>query len=335
MPTSQTGFQAAESRLVATQTEPELPAARLYRSVYLIRRVEEEVARAYPTDKIKSPVHLSIGQEAASVGVCDVLEASDVVFGTYRGHAAYLAKGGDLRRMIAELYGKATGCAGGKAGSMHLIDVEHGVMGMSAVVGTTIPHAAGYAYALQLQRSQSVVVCFLGDGATEEGVFYETLNFAALKALPLLFVVENNGYAIHSPIASRQKNTNIAMRAASFGVEAVRLESDDIWTLRDTAAQAITSLRAGDGPRLIEVPTYRWREHVGPAEDFGSGYRSVEEARRWFENDQVRRTGALLPTILRVQIEQQVEDQVADAFAFADSSPYPTDEELWTHVYAD
>ncbi len=282
----------------------------------LIRRVEEEVARVYPTDKIKSPVHLSIGQEAASVGVCDVLEAGDVVFGTYRGHAAYLAKGGDLRRMIAELYGKATGCAGGKAGSMHLVDVDHGVMGMSAVVGTTIPHSAGYAYALQLQKTQSVVVCFLGDGATEEGVFYETLNFAALKALPLLFVVENNGYAI-------------------LGVEAVRLESDDIWTLRDTAAQAISTMRAGEGPRLIEVPTYRWLEHVGPGEDFLSGYRSVDEARPWLENDQMQRTGALLPTALRTRIEQEVEDQVADAFAFADASPYPTDEELWTHVYAD
>ncbi len=324
-----------ESRLGAPQTEPELTPARLYRSMRLIRRVEEEVARVYPTDKIKSPVHLSIGQEAASVGVCDVLEAGDVVFGTYRGHAAYLAKGGDLRRMIAELYGKATGCAGGKAGSMHLVDVEHGVMGMSAVVGTTIPHSAGYAYALQLQKTQSVVVCFLGDGATEEGVFYETLNFAALKALPLLFVVENNGYAIHSPIATRQKNINIAQRAGNFGVEAVRLESDDIWTLRDTAARAISSMRAGEGPRLIEVPTYRWLEHVGPAEDFLSGYRSIDEARPWLENDQMQRTGALLPTALRTRIEQEVEDQVADAFAFADASPFPTDEELWTHVYAD
>ena len=204
-----------------------------------------------------------------------------------------------------------------------------------STVSKVFQYAAVTAAASSLQRSQSVVVCFLGDGATEEGVFYETLNFAALKALPLLFVVENNGYAIHSRIAIRQKNVNIAMRAASFGVEAVRLESDDIWTLRDAAAHAISSLRVGDGPRLIEVPTYRWREHVGPAEDFRSGYRSAEEARPWFENDQVQRTGALLPKVLREHIEQQVEDQVADAFAFAEASPFPTDEELWTHVYAD
>src|SRR5713226_6361098 len=155
-----------------------LMCEQLYRSLYRIRRLEEEVARIYPTDKIKSPVHLSIGQEAVSVGICAALAPHDVVFGTYRGHALYLAKGGDLKRMVAELYGKATGCTKGKGGSMHLIDPSAGVMGMSAVVGTTIPHAAGYAYALKLRDAGAVVVCFMGDGATEEGVFYETLNFA-------------------------------------------------------------------------------------------------------------------------------------------------------------
>src|SRR4051794_23180606 len=141
----------------------------LYRSLYRIRRVEEEIARVYPTDKIKSPVHLSIGQEAVSVGVCDVLRRTDIAFGTYRGHALYLAKGGDLRKMIAELYGKATGCTKGKGGSMHLIDVDAGVMGTSAVVGTTIPQAVGYAYASKVQRRDTIVASFFGDGATEEG----------------------------------------------------------------------------------------------------------------------------------------------------------------------
>src|SRR4051795_12417756 len=171
---------------------------RLYRSLYRIRRIEEEVARAYPTDKVKSPVHLSIGQEAVSVSVCEALRADDVVFPTYRGHALYLAKGGDLNRMVAELYGKVTGCTRGKGGSMHLIDPEAGVMGASAVVGTTIANAAGYAYALRVRGSDAVVVSFFGDGATEEGVFAETLNFAVLKRLPVLFVCENNGYAIHT-----------------------------------------------------------------------------------------------------------------------------------------
>src|SRR3954467_13406656 len=148
----------------------------VYRKLRLIRHVEEEIARVYPTDKVKSPVHLSIGQEAVSVGVCDALRSDDVVFPTYRGHAAYLAKGGDLNRMIAELYGKVTGCARGKGGSMHLIEVSAGVIGASAVVGTTISQAAGYAYAFKILKEDRVVVSFFGDGATEEGAFHETMN---------------------------------------------------------------------------------------------------------------------------------------------------------------
>src|SRR5437868_9278272 len=183
--------------------------ARLYRALFRIRRVEEEVARVYATDAIKSPVHLSIGQEAVSVGVCEALRPQDVVFGTYRGHAMYLAKGGDMNAMVAELYGKATGCTKGKGGSMHLIDPEHGVMGTSAVVGTTIANAAGYAYALKTRRSDAVVVSFFGDGATEEGVFSETLNFTALKRLPVIFVCENNGYAIHTHQSRRQGRPDI------------------------------------------------------------------------------------------------------------------------------
>src|ERR1700746_3113723 len=160
---------------------------RLYKALYRIRRVEEGVPRAYPTDKIKSPVHLSIGQEAVSVGVCEALEPADVVFGTYRSHASYLAKGGDLKKMIAELYGKATGCCKGKGGSMHLIDAAAGIMGSSAIVGTTISQAVGYAYALKVQQKRSIVVNFFGDGAADEGAFHESLNFAALKKTPVIF----------------------------------------------------------------------------------------------------------------------------------------------------
>src|SRR5262245_15570518 len=161
---------------------------RIYRSLRRIRRAEEEVARIYPSDKIKSPVHLSIGQEAVSVGICDVLRPDDAVSPTYRGHAAFLAKGGSLRGLMAELYGKAAGVAGGKGGSMHLIDPPHNVIGTSAVVGTTIPVALGYALAFKRTRTDRVVVSFFGDGATEEGVFTESLNFAALHKLPVLFV---------------------------------------------------------------------------------------------------------------------------------------------------
>src|SRR5437588_4173959 len=201
---------------------------RLYRSLYRIRRVEEEIARVYPTDRIKSPVHLSIGQEAVSVGVCEALRPCDVVFGTYRGHALYLARGGDLRQMIAELYGRATGCTKGKGGSMHLIAPESGVMGTSAVVGTTIANAVGHAYALRYRREESVVASFFGDGATEEGVFAESLNFAVLKRLPVLFVCENNQYAIHTHQGRRQGNPNICERAHAHGMPAERIDGDDL-----------------------------------------------------------------------------------------------------------
>src|SRR5688572_3023538 len=194
----------------------EQDAAR-YRALFRIRRTEEEIAAIYPSDAIQSPIHLSIGQEAISVGVCEALLPQDIVFGTYRSHAVYLAKGGSLKRMVAELYGKATGCAGGKGGSMHLIDVEHGVMGTSAVVGTTIPVSVGYAYAAKLQRRNLVVASFFGDGAVEEGVFHESVSFAALKQLPILFVCENNHYAIHTPLSQRQPDDNIAARAATYG----------------------------------------------------------------------------------------------------------------------
>ncbi|HEY1191273.1 MAG TPA: thiamine pyrophosphate-dependent dehydrogenase E1 component subunit alpha [Gemmata sp.] len=307
----------------------------LYRSLFRIRRVEEEIARVYATDKIKSPVHLSIGQEAVSVGVCDALRPDDIVFGTYRGHAMYLAKGGDMAAMVAELYGKVTGCTRGKGGSMHLIDTECGVMGTSAVVGTTIANAAGYAYALKVRRSDAVVVCFFGDGATEEGVFAETLNFAVLKKLPVLFVCENNGYAIHTAQAKRQGVPDICARAHAYGVPAERLDGNDILTLRDKAATAITKMRTGEGPQFIEATTYRWREHVGPGQDFKLGYRSQTECEKWQGTDPVRVLGEQLPADVRARIDAAVEHEVEEAFAFAESSPFPHPSELMTDIFTE
>lgn len=307
--------------------------ARLYRALYRIRRVEEEVARAYPTDRIKSPVHLSIGQEAVSVGVCDPLRAEDVAFGTYRGHAMYLAKGGDLNAMVAELYGKATGCTGGKGGSMHLIDPEAGVMGTSAVVGTSIANAAGFAYALKLKNSPNVVVTFFGDGATEEGVFAETLNFAALKQLPVLFVCENNGYAIHTHQSRRQGRPDICARAEAYGIPAERLDGNDVLGLRRRTDEVLAKMRAGGGPAFFEVTTYRWKEHVGPGADFQLGYRTDAECEPWVAADPVKRLAATLPASEREEIEAEVEAEVAAAFAFADASPFPDADELMTDIF--
>jgi TPP-dependent pyruvate/acetoin dehydrogenase alpha subunit len=308
---------------------------RLYRSLRRIRRVEEEIARLYPSDKIKSPVHLSIGQEFVAVGICDVLQPTDIVSPTYRGHAAYLAKGGDLNGMMAELYGKATGVAGGKGGSMHLIDMRHNVIGASAVVGTTIPIAVGHGLTFRRRKTGQAAVAFFGDGATEEGVFGESLNFAALHHLPVLFVCENNGLAIHTATGQRWATQQLSERVATYGIPTHSIDSGDVFQLRATAAEAVAAMRAGTGgPVFIECKTYRWREHVGPNEDFDAGYRSREEMLPWLANDQVEKLGGQIAPTRRVSIDAEIEAEIAAAISFAEESPFPTADALDTHVFA-
>lgn len=308
--------------------------AKFYRELYRIRRVEEEIARVYPTDKVKSPVHLSIGQEAVSVGVCQALRPTDIVFGTYRSHALYLAKGGDLKKMIAELFGKATGCTKGKGGSMHLVDVQAGVMGASAVVGTSIPNAVGYAYAIRLRRQDTVVADFFGDGAVVEGVFHESMNFAALKRLPVLFICENNQYAIHARRDAHQLLDNIVEKARAYGMPAERIEGNDTLAIYEKAKQATEDIRAGrSGPIFLECMTYRWMEHVGPDQDYHRGYRAKAEAEPWMNNDQVTVIGQLVDPSTRQKIETEVEAEITEAFEFAEKSPFPELSEVYTDLF--
>lgn len=312
--------------------DPEL-LERLYESLYLIRRAEEEIERIYPSDKIKSPVHLSIGQEAVSVGVCEALRPDDVVFGTYRGHALYLAKGGDLDAFWAELYGKATGCANGKGGSMHLIDKEAGMMGASAVVATTIPHAVGYAWAEKQRGRDKVVAAFFGDGAVDEGVWHESLNFASVKGLPVLFVCENNEYSIHTHQDVRQPDRPIHERAGAYDIPTHCIEENDALALYDYTRKAVDSLRNGEGPRFVEVETYRWRKHVGPGEDYDMGYRPRSDLEPWIEKDEVERIGGELDSSLRKEIEGRVEDRLDEAIQHAEESPWPADDRLEANVF--
>jgi TPP-dependent pyruvate/acetoin dehydrogenase alpha subunit len=305
---------------------------KLYRALYRIRRVEEEIARVYPTDVIRSPVHLSIGQEAVAVGVCAALEPGDAVFGGHRSHAMYLAKGGDLNAMIAELHGKATGCAGGRGGSMHLLDLAAGVLPTSAIVGTTIPHAVGWAYAQRLRGTGRVAVAFFGDGAADEGVFHEALSFAAVKRVPVLFVCENNGYAEQSRQGDRQPGNSIFERVQSYGIGGGREKTGDVLFLHRTAKSLVAMLRAGFGPLFIELVTYRWRGHVGPGEDFDLGYRSREEARWWMENDQVAKLAEQIRSAERGVIQQEVELEIAEAFRLADAAPFPEPGTLLDHA---
>ena len=307
---------------------------RLYRSMLRIRRVEERIIDVYWSDKIKSPVHLSIGQEAVASGVCEALSVGDTVFGTYRGHHVYLAKGGDMKAMVAELYGKVTGCARGKGGSMHLIDLKQGVAGTSAVVGTTIANAVGHAYALKVRGEAKVVAVFFGDGAVNEGVFHESMNFAALKKLPIALICENNSYAVHSHYLTRRPLDNICEQARSYGMPAERIENNDVLEIHRWAARAADDIKtAGSGPHFVECLTYRWMEHVGPGEDFHLGYRTPDERQPWVDSDQLERIGAMLPAGLREKIDGQVDREVDEAFDFAERSPFPEPAELHMHVF--
>ncbi|MBN2752313.1 MAG: thiamine pyrophosphate-dependent dehydrogenase E1 component subunit alpha [Rhodospirillaceae bacterium] len=314
---------------------PDVRSERLYYKMALIRAFEEHIAAIYPTDAVKSPIHLSIGQEAPAVAVCEVLRPEDAVFGTYRGHALYIARGGNLRAMAAELFGKANGCGRGKAGSMHLGAPEVGMMFTSAIVATGAPNAMGYAFALKYRQQPGIVVCMVGDGAVDEGVWAESLNFSALKGLPILWVVENNLYAIHAPLSNRMPRPNFCQRAEAYGIPASRIAEQDADVMVDGFAAAAEAVRDGQGPRFVEVETYRWREHVGPNEDTSLGYRTAEELAVWKDKDCLKRCAGNLDVAVLSALDTRIASEVADALAFAEASPYPDDEDLLRHVFHD
>lgn len=298
---------------------------KIFRSLYLIRRVEEKIAEVYPTDLIQSPVHLSIGMELASVAVCAALKPEDKVFGSYRSHALYLAKGGDLKAFVAEIYGKRTGCAKGKGGSMHMVEPRAGLLGTSAIVGSLIPVAVGYAWAQKLRKTGVVTAVFFGDGATEEGAFYESLNLAALHSLPILFVCENNGYAIHTPQEERQERS-IFERADSIGIasKVVRGHDETI-----SAAADLVKYARSFCPALLEIQSTRMKEHVGPNEDWAPGYREPDPTRQ----DPLVDAGLKLSTVAMMNVQSAVDAEIAEAFAFAASSPVPGPEDLMADLY--
>lgn len=217
---------------------------------------------------------------------------------------------------------------------MHLVGMDHGILGCSAVVGSNVPVAAGYSLALKRRGRGQVVAAFYGDGASEEGCVYETLNFAALHKLPILFICENNFLAIHEPLHRRWAADQLTERVATFGIPARRIMSGDIFEIRDAAAGLVAAMREGGGPAFLECHTYRWREHVGPAEDYASGYRHRTEMEAWERKDQVGRLAGLLPAADRTRIEAEIEAEIEAAVAFAEQSPFPAAEELHAHVFA-
>jgi TPP-dependent pyruvate/acetoin dehydrogenase alpha subunit len=299
----------------------------LFYQALRIRLVEERIIELYPSDGIQSPVHLSIGQEAVAVGACRHLRQTDLIFCTYRSHAFYLAKGGSLAEMFAELYGKVTGCARGKAGSMHLAAPDVGMMGASAVVASTIPHAVGAALAAKRLGTDQVVVGVFGDGATEEGVYHESLNFAVLHGLPVVLLCENNGLAVHSSQKARQ-GYDILEHARSYGLPVLHLaEGYDFVKVADLMSDIIHHVRSTCEPVFVEIRTYRYKEHVGPGEDFLCGYREPEECLAWKRQDPLEQYGDLVETI-RPAILKEIDEAVH----FAMNSPFPSVEELLRDV---
>lgn len=297
---------------------------RLLLDMLRIRMVEEAIAEHYPEQEMRCPVHLSIGQEAAAVGVCAALERRDWVFSGHRNHAHYLAKGGDLRRMLAEIYGKATGCCGGKGGSMHLTDRDAGFIGATPIVGSTVPIAVGAALTARMQQSDRVVVIFFGDGAMETGVVHESLNFAVLKALPVLFVCENNLYSVYSPLAVRQPvQRTIAQLAGGHGIPVFSVDGNDVEAVYRITQQAVETIRAGAGPVFLDLPTYRWREHCGPNYDNDLGYRTEAEFLAWQERDPI---AAIQHKVINEDIAtaiDQIRNEIINGIQFAQSSDFP------------
>lgn len=301
---------------------------RLYRTMLRIRRVEERVAEIYPSDKIQSPVHLSIGQEAVAAGVCLAMDPVDRIFATYRSHGVYIAKGGSLEKMFAELYAKEAGCARGRGGSMHLIAPEVGLVAASAIVGSTIPVAVGDALAARRLGERRVSVAFFGDGAVEEGVFFESANFAALKNLPVLFVLENNELAVHTPLGKRRARLDLHRLAEPLGVPGARHDGNDAAVVFRETRAALDRIRAGGGPELLEFTTYRVMEHVGPGKDHAEAYRDKEALRRALERDPLdlgrrRLEEAGVPAATFDAWEGEIAREIDAAVAFAEAAPFP------------
>lgn len=306
-----------------------------------IRMVEEKIAELYPEQEMRCPTHLCIGQEAIAVGVCANLSRNDYVLSGHRSHGHYLAKGGDLKAMLAELYGKATGCTQGKGGSMHLVDLSTGFLGASPIVGSTIAIAVGVAFGTVMRGEQRVTVTFFGDTAVEGGVFHESLNFAALKKLPAVFVCENNLYSTQSPLSVRQpEGSEIFRLAKGHGIESHQGDGNDVLDVYALAKRAIRKARQGGGPTFLEFKTYRWREHCGPYYDFELGYRTEAEFEKWRRRCPVKmlRERLLKNGILCHQdienTEHKLAAEIADAVKFARESPFPKKQLLLEHVYA-
>jgi pyruvate dehydrogenase E1 component alpha subunit len=309
----------------------------LYRQMCLCRRFEEAAAKAYSQGKISGFLHLYIGQEAVAIGAISAAEPTDYIVATYREHAHYLARTGDARAAMAELYGKATGCSGGRGGSMHLFDARHRMLGGWAIVGGHVPIAAGVAFASKYRDEKDVTLCFFGDGTANMGAFHEGLALASQWKLPVIFICENNQYAMGTPLYRTLAVDDVAVRARGYPMEAEIVNGDDVLEMRDATRYAISRARKEHLPFFLEAKTYRFRGHsvADPAK-----YRTKEEVQKWMERDPITVLAHRIQTLGIATDEQlqaldeEAKAKVQDAVQFAEESPFPAPETVYEHVYA-
>jgi pyruvate dehydrogenase E1 component alpha subunit len=310
---------------------------RLYRQMYLIRRFEDRAGFAYSQNKFTGYIHLYIGQEAVGVGFISALRPDDKVITSYRDHGHYLACGGDPKAGMAELYAKATGCSKGKGGSMHFFDREHNFYGGTGIVGACIPMGLGLAFAIKYRGGDQVCLCFFGDGALNTGAFHESMNMAALWDLPIIFICENNQYAMGTSVERSSAVTPLIERAAGYGMTREKVDGMDVLAVRKLADRAVAAVRKESKPWFVEAVTYRYRGHG--AADPGN-YRTREEIQQWQERDPI---GILEKKLLKdgvlkaadtERIQKEIRGEVDEAIRFAETSERPAADELYTDIYA-
>jgi len=309
----------------------------MLRTMTRIRQFETRVQEFFAAGKIPGFVHLYIGEEAVATGACGTLGATDYITSTHRGHGHLIAKGGDLKLMMAEIFGRRTGYCKGKGGSMHIAAVELGILGANGIVGGGGPIANGAALAAKYRGTDQVVVCFFGDGASNQGTTQEALNLASAWKLPVVFVNENNGYGISCPTCKSMAVADIADRAAAYDIPGVVVDGNDVLAVYEAVAEAVKRARSGAGPSLIECKTYRWRGHF---EGDACVYRDDQELADWVKKDPLQRfenkllADGLLDAAKVESIRQEVARELDAAVAFAEQSPLPEAAEVLEDVYA-
>jgi pyruvate dehydrogenase E1 component alpha subunit len=311
----------------------------LYKTMVTIRLFEEKIQDLYARGLVPGLVHLYIGEEAIATGVCANLRKEDYITSTHRGHGHVIAKGAELKYMMAELFGKKTGYCKGKGGSMHIADVNIGILGANGIAGGGIPIAIGAAFSAKMKKTDQVIVCFFGDGSSNNGTFHEGLNFASVHRLPVVFICENNLYGISVSQKQHQAIQDISIRAVAYNMPGVTIDGNDVLAVYEAAGKAIQRARAGEGPTLVECKTYRWRGHHEGDPNQGRRYRTTDEIKEWMEKCPIKRfeeklaQEKILTKVKIKKIQEEIEKEIEEAVEFANQSPFPEPGDIYEDVY--